>query len=307
MPPSDDLDRGSSPRRRGGLGVQRRSVGLGGVIPAQAGRTAVGCGHSGRGWGHPRAGGADLCVSCNTVREPGSSPRRRGGPRATCALAASKGVIPAQAGRTRCGRRTPSAEWGHPRAGGADLGARVRYVARAGSSPRRRGGPPSSRHGRCPIGVIPAQAGRTRFWRRGSGSGWGHPRAGGADGYRGPGVTTIMGSSPRRRGGPRRGRLLTELRRVIPAQAGRTSRTCAGQLRGWGHPRAGGADSAIVQAAFWLVGSSPRRRGGLSKLAPALAGIGVIPAQAGRTRRHRLCHRRWPGHPRAGGADPRPD
>ncbi len=91
---------GSSPRWRGGPGSDQDLGVFDGVIPALAGRTYV----AGR-WllarpGHPRAGGADDVTRTVEHWYRGSSPRWRGGRRASALEGCHLRVIPALAGRT---------------------------------------------------------------------------------------------------------------------------------------------------------------------------------------------------------------
>ena len=193
------------------------------------------------------------------------------------------GVIPAQAGRTLGPSFRLRGKWGHPRAGGADSARSHRCPRVRGSSPRRRGGP--------------------RTCCGGGGSSRGHPRAGGADCPDGDRVRAGRGSSPRRRGGRWRREHNRRGRGVIPAQAGRTLRRDTTSAVGRGHPRAGGADLQGGQLFGGVQGSSPRRRGGRRREADDDHRLGVIPAQAGRTRAGVRVPGKTRGHPRAGGAD----
>ncbi len=70
---------GSSPRWRGGHGMDSWCCGSGGVIPALAGRTSPPTPRLGRRTGHPRAGGADWRGLVSDAGARGSSPRWRGG------------------------------------------------------------------------------------------------------------------------------------------------------------------------------------------------------------------------------------
>ena len=235
---------GSSPRRRGGPASTASRNTRAGVIPAQAGRTTCPVVVSMWPWGHPRAGGADTLGRCRAARRRGSSPRRRGGLMVGVHPFGSRGVIPAQAGRTG---RLPGRDKdhrGHPRAGGADRLSSRAAPRHGGSSPRRRGGPGATetRHG--PEGVIPAQAGRTRANAPCAEAVWGHPRAGGADAGRPATSSLDAGSSPRRRGGRWPCWRRCVWCGVIPAQAGRTVPAVVHASCWRGHPRAGGADMA---------------------------------------------------------------
>ena len=194
---------GSSPRVRGKRRAGRAGAGVGGLIPARAGKTCPRCCGTPRTWAHPRACGEN--IEPKTMPNPalGSSPRVRGKlPRSTT-QAACRGLIPARAGKTSSASPRQGAPGAHPRACGENPVA----VDRLRRSPW----------------LIPARAGKTA-----RGRGWGrwcraHPRACGENPDLDRVVAGTVGSSPRVRGKHHRRRRDPHRRRLIPARAGKTS------------------------------------------------------------------------------------
>ena len=191
---------GSSPRRRGtpqrmeAVGLQLR------FIPAQAGNTSDSTPASTTTAVHPRAGGEHIVEASPEQRRFGSSPRRRGTPRAPPARRPAGRFIPAQAGNTATARARSCRSSVHPRAGGEHRRTLLHLTCEYGSSPRRRG-TPCVGGGRDIRGrFIPAQAGNTRSRSPLTAAATVHPRAGGEhlDGTAANGSES--GSSPRRRG-----------------------------------------------------------------------------------------------------------
>ena len=112
---------GSSPRGRGKLLLNRLSVKLSGLIPAWAGKTPRRSSSTFSSWAHPRVGGENGLDARRWPWDQGSSPRGRGKRRKCRALTARQGLIPAWAGKTRCGCATGKTRWAHPRVGGGKL------------------------------------------------------------------------------------------------------------------------------------------------------------------------------------------
>ena len=149
---------------------------------------------------HPRAGGEHVTGAASLYGGDGSSPRRRGTPNSRWYTGTLERFIPAQAGNTSPNSlsawRTPV----HPRAGGEHRRALWRAWRVVGSSPRRRGTPPSSCLARTRRRFIPAQAGNTTSPIRRVELISVHPRAGGEHSSYDYDSATDTGSSPRRRG-----------------------------------------------------------------------------------------------------------
>ena len=91
---------GSSPLTRGKPGKDlQRYLGLG-LIPAHAGKTSRGHGRPPRHRAHPRSRGENAHGHGRRHRRGGSSPLTRGKPRSPALPPASRGLIPAHAGKT---------------------------------------------------------------------------------------------------------------------------------------------------------------------------------------------------------------
>ena len=150
---------GSSPRGRGKLRGEGRSLSDLRLIPARAGKTSVILKPLEASRAHPRAGGENGGVEHIVQHVRGSSPRGRG-KRAPHGLAAS-------------GPRA------HPRAGGENSHRMAGTEYPEGSSPRGRGKPTFRRKIRPPTRLIPARAGKTRSSRNRCIRPPAHPRAGG--------------------------------------------------------------------------------------------------------------------------------
>ena len=212
-------------------------------------------------------------------------------------------IIPAHAGQTSSSSCSCCRPSDHPRACGANCLRLHRRFHLNGSSPRMRG---KHRRFRCRSyspRIIPAHAGQTYAADR-AGIRWAdHPRACGANALRKLNRNTSTGSSPRMRG-----KRLDCVRhsvhpRIIPAHAGQTPSLILLLDSLPDHPRACGANAALVFATSLDTGSSPRMRGKhvLPDCIPTQGRI--IPAHAGQTPGLHLRRCRMPDHPRACGAN----
>ena len=292
---------GSSPRVRGKQCVVRRVSGLGGLIPARAGKTPQAPELSGSGAAHPRACGENFGWDEQEWAGQGSSPRVRGKRGVGVRGADAAGLIPARAGKTRCSPRAAAAAWAHPRACGENSWPCSWPGRSRGSSPRVRG-----KLRRCACGtwaprLIPARAGKTPWRASTRRRGWAHPRACGENSTRRPRPSGGGGSSPRVRGKldvlrgqrPRPG--------LIPARAGKTGAARPATRTPRAHPRACGENEVAGAVIPVARGSSPRVRGkpGVAGLEPARAGL--IPARAGKTPWRAPTRAATWAHPRACG------
>ena len=272
---------GSSPRVRGKRLRRLARHSRGRLIPACAGKTAPVPTLMVSSTAHPRVCGENILMDINKLLLGGSSPRVRGKPWGYPPGTLVTWLIPACAGKTSSELRRSRPTAAHPRVCGENLVLGGRAWGWVGSSPRvrgklglgaqrppRRGSSPRVRGkpGRAPahpvrLGLIPACAGKTG--RRGDAlrAYPAHPRVCGEN--IGAHIETISGagSSPRVRG-KRMGEVAGVLSgRLIPACAGKTSRTPSTASRTPAHPRACGENSKRKAVAFGRSGSSPRVRG----------------------------------------------
>ena len=216
---------GSSPRVRGKPRGPSSSPTPPGLIPACAGKTAASASRTAVATAHPRVCGENVIAGFVAAFRVGSSPRVRGKHQDHRAPRHRGRLIPACAGKTSSSKDPRSPKAAHPRVCGENAAVSVPTGGREGSSPRVRGKLRriSNRHRRR--GLILACAGKTTAGRRATASPGAHPRVCGENRGRRPTEEAMRGSSPRVRGKlddvPQR---LTDLR-LIPACAGKTSRS----------------------------------------------------------------------------------
>ena len=153
--------------------------------------------------------------------------------------------------------------------------------------------------------LIPARAGKTCSALRAPTNPGAHPRACGEN--RGPAHLHVRpgGSSPRVRGKHVAPLVSVAVFGLIPARAGKTRHRQVRRASTTAHPRACGENETDAGIEIAARGSSPRVRGKLRVVNRARAGVGLIPARAGKT----LNSARYPcgpwAHPRACGENAR--
>ena len=128
-----------------------------------------------------------------------------------------------------------------------------------------------------------------------------HPRACGENRGFLSSYCWALGSSPRMRGKHVVELLRTEIERLIPAHAGKTSGPHGEVIKVGAHPRACGENIAQVAFATSHAGSSPRMRGKPCRARHDHCQSGLIPAHAGKTRAHTRNRLPVRAHPRACG------
>ena len=271
---------GSSPLARGlrcPLSDKRLTAG---IIPARAGFTRLDGAQMGTYWDHPRSRGVYEDSLFLSQWPEGSSPLARGLPDLLITHPRVEGSSPLARGLRRPRRR-------HRR--------RRRIIpARAGFTVEGRWGIQEPR-------IIPARAGFTGADREAAEAHADHPRSRGVydDGSDGEGAE--VGSSPLARGLRCRRWRPRRRGRIIPARAGFTVSRSPRAPRGRDHPRSRGVYSSVSRRLLLPTGSSPLARGLLLLRLSRSAGIGIIPARAGFTRRPRKSHQYSPDHPRSRG------
>ena len=132
---------GSSPLTRGKRREFFYATPAEGLIPAHAGKTSLQARGPGTGRAHPRSRGENILYPSPNASSNGSSPLTRGKPTVTRLTVGSRGLIPAHAGKTRCGRGRRWRRPAHPRSRGENR-------------------PQEDEHQRL-RGLIPAHAGKT--------------------------------------------------------------------------------------------------------------------------------------------------
>ena len=296
---------GSSPRVRGKPEPRDDRRGVGGLIPARAGKTRTRATSPTAPWAHPRACGENLTALTAELAMFGSSPRVRGKRKPPRSRGRVGRLIPARAGKTVDRVHAGLQSRAHPRACGENGSGRGLFTCAVGSSPRVRGKPgPPVRNGSIE-GLIPARAGKTQAARTLDLDQAAHPRACGEN------FDLVLidcapsGSSPRVRGKRQAHGTTARGQRLIPARAGKTRchRGCHLLLRA--HPRACGENVVCSTTSFTFPGSSPRVRGKRSDSHRGRSRAGLIPARAGKTGGS-VCRSRSPrAHPRACGENAR--
>ena len=211
----------------------------------------------------------------------GSSPLAQGKPQVTVEGTVEEGLIPADAGKTRCTPRPRrlcpahprsrgendcwigGCQWSkaHPRSRGENIAGPRTGKTTAGSSPLTRGKRLGEDHVAGVEGLIPAHAGKTRNAVPGRRPNRAHPRSRGENGQP---VTTLpryVGSSPLTRGKLDRRRRRPVRPRLIPAHAGKTTGGEWSHGRVRAHPHSRGENGFVGQYCQPSRGSSPLTRG----------------------------------------------
>ncbi len=191
--------------------------------------------------------------------------------------------------------------WAHPRSRGENSRLPGPRQRRRGSSPLTRGKRAMTRHTLTISGLIPAHAGKTQPARRGAPRSRAHPRSRGENICSRSQHPRFGGSSPLTRGKPRTRRPDVAARRLIPAHAGKTTRSLPGFLRRWAHPRSRGENGSTSRCGSATAGSSPLTRGKLGDGCGGGDASGLIPAHAGKTSASVRRGRPPRAHPRSRG------
>ena len=270
---------------------------------------------------HPRSRGENRVGRLALVVDEGSSPLTRGKPPAPPTGRASRGLIPAHAGKTAWGPRSGRCCTAHPRSRGENEPEHKEEEDMQGSSPLTRGKRLPECLSRHWPGLIPAHAGKTwsdLYWGACAGA---HPRSRGENKPSGALANIAYGSSPLTRGKlqARRGGL--DLSGLIPAHAGKTGRDADATPVGGlipahagktapqpqpssaqsAHPRSRGENATVWSASSGYMGSSPLTRGKRGQRQVVFDRRGLIPAHAGKTSRMMKSGSDKAAHPRSRG------
>ena len=272
---------GSSPLTRGKRNPSTSSAAAARLIPAHAGKTAVGYVVKSAAEAHPRSRGENGRIEVTDRAAPGSSPLTRGKHN-------HQSPVPHQAAA-------------HPRSRGEN-GKGVNIAQpRLGSSPLTRGKPLAALITAANSGLIPAHAGKTSVGHCAIGCHWAHPRSRGENRVAVYEVTQTGGSSPLTRGKLSLAMHISSIPRLIPAHAGKTTLTASPRGSATAHPRSRGENDATNKFADTLRGSSPLTRGKPMSSLRWRRPCGLIPAHAGKTSRAGICSATWEAHPRSRG------
>ena len=301
MPTGFETCTGSSPLVRGTPIPHLRLLAAAGIIPACAGNTPKHGEPSVRRRDHPRVCGEHGHVLSVADRYSGSSPRVRGTPVERHAPQLQVGIIPACAGNTLACTSAGRTTWDHPRVCGEHASPARASNFSAGSSPRVRGTPMSSRREEQENGIIPACAGSTYGSSSGQRQAGDHPRVCGEHGRVFCPAVRLAGSSPRVRGTPELAGVVGDAQGIIPACAGNTSCSRAARAARRDHPRVCGEHPSEQQPTVVSTGSSPRVRGTPLLLPSSAHDVRIIPACAGNTLGQQRDARHRRDHPRVCG------
>ena len=191
--------------------------------------------------------------------------------------------------------------WAHPRSRGENTYAGEDRNLALGSSPLTRGKRRQHQGDQRADRLIPAHAGKTATACTNATTWGAHPRSRGENPPAQHGRARTRGSSPLTRGKQEGVGLQAEKEGLIPAHAGKTSKSSEAVSRPWAHPRSRGENVRTRFYGSQRVGSSPLTRGKLPRGRHASSARGLIPAHAGKTPRSARGHPPPGAHPRSRG------
>ena len=299
------LSTGSSPLTRG----KRRRPGQvrrpGGLIPAHAGKTEAAPTWSCSARAHPRSRGENSTRTATRLLLSGSSPLTRGKRTRPAAAHTRTGLIPAHAGKTLEQFVGHFAHEAHPRSRGENVRPKPASAYLVGSSPLTRGKRVTGCNKLVTRGLIPAHAGKTAGPTKPPKTASAHPRSRGENRPWTARWARSWGSSPLTRGKQACNKSCNKTRGLIPAHAGKTTRTGEPVPSTTAHPRSRGENSRHVHVVAPLKGSSPLTRGKLPSRRSIASQDGLIPAHAGKTTAGTSPSRWQRAHPRSRGENRR--
>ena len=172
--------------------------------------------------------------------------------------------IPAWAGETGPGHKSPRRCQVYPRVGGGNQAGKRAVAGSPGLSPRGRGKPMAVPPFTSVLRSIPAWAGETASVAIPSPPAAVYPRVGGGNGRSALPRALQPGLSPRGRGKRRRRAWPWICKGSIPAWAGETKGFAVWMIMSSVYPRVGGGNAPRSPAAEDIQGLSPRGRGKLN-------------------------------------------
>ena len=192
-----------------------------GIIPANTGKiVGTGAGLTRLG-DHPREYGENFNHGRRSTKVHGSSPRIRGKCATVSLKAPTRGIIPANTGKIRCGRPRMRGFRDHPREYGENGVTALLLPCPWGSSPRIRGKFEHLQGVFEWAGIIPANTGKITLHTQTRAPETDHPREYGENEARIPAVHSFQGSSPRIRGKSGVCMVISCRGRIIPANTGK--------------------------------------------------------------------------------------
>ncbi len=168
---------GSSPLARGAHDDDASEGHADRIIPARAGSTVRGAGSYWTTTDHPCSRGEHARSASRASRAFGSSPLARGARDNVKGVGSSIGIIPARAGSTCAEGLATTGTPDHPRSRGEHISSYSVTRAGSGSSPLARGALDAAASDRRLPRIIPARAGSTSPWVRGTCVDPDHPRS----------------------------------------------------------------------------------------------------------------------------------
>ena len=274
---------GSSPLTRGKPAHEKHLIAPGGLIPAHAGKTQRIVAPGSREPAHPRSRGENMSVKVSSWVWGGSSPLTRGKRASATAARDRAGLIPAHAGKTPRPLFRGLVSPAHPRSRGENVSDDGTQSRARGSSPLTRGKPVGVIKIVKRVRLIPAHAGKTQTELGEPTDSTAHPRSRGENHEPVGSSARDEGSSPLTRGKPGSVDASGAVLGLIPAHAGKTSRSTTSGGCATAHPRSRGENSSEAGDEKGATGSSPLTRGKLRLVSTWPEKAGLIPAHAGKT------------------------
>ena len=189
---------------------------------------------------HPHSRGENAQAVLPEASVRGSSPLAQGKPQVTVEGTVEEGLIPADAGKTRCTPRPRRLCPAHPRSRGENSQRCSWPSPQSGSSPLTRGKRPASYHPPAIRGLIPAHAGKTASQLPPSRDTWAHPRSRGENLIGVAADLSAQGSSPLTRGKQPAASGRMGASGLIPTHAGKTGLLVSTANHRGAHPRSHG-------------------------------------------------------------------
>ena len=208
-----------------------------GITPADAGKTLHRYRRIFRFWDHPRGCGENIPQLIQAGITLGSPPRMRGKLRGTAFCHETRGITPADAGKTASFPCQRVIIQDHPRGCGENLPFESVVWKEKGSPPRMRGKPLYGGSVSSKSRITPADAGKTRRCCAHRPKSQDHPRGCGENYEQLVGGVETLGSPPRMRGKPTKQRQFLLAPWITPADAGKTPAGRSGCRRAGDHPR----------------------------------------------------------------------